>query len=139
MLAPVLLLMRDDPAEIGLEPYGGAAAPAVAVRRRRLAAVMRRAMRTPEFWLLAGSFFICGATSNGLVGAHFIPHALDHGIPTDHGRRRAGAHGRMNFVGTIGSGWLTDRFDPRKLLALYYGFRGLSLAAAAASSPDLPA
>ena len=84
-------------------------------------------MRTPEFWLLAGSFFVCGATSNGLVGTHFVPHSSDHGIAEGTAAGVLALMGAMNFVGTIGSGWLTDRYDPRKLLAGYYTFRGLSL------------
>ena len=88
---------------------------------------MRRALRTPEFWLLAGSFFICGATSNGLIGTHLIAHAHDHGISKGVAAGMLALMGTMNFVGTIASGWLTDRYNPRKLLACYYGFRGLSL------------
>lgn len=88
---------------------------------------MRRAVRVPEFWLLAGSFFICGATSNGLIGTHLIPHSIDHGIGAVTAASVLAVMGAMNFIGTICSGWLTDRFDPRKLLALYYSFRGLSL------------
>ena len=84
-------------------------------------------MRTPEFWFLAGSFFICGATSNGLIGTHFIPHSIDHGIPEGVAAGTLALMGSLNFVGTVASGWLTDRYDPRKLLACYYGFRGLSL------------
>jgi predicted MFS family arabinose efflux permease len=89
--------------------------------------VMGRAVRTPEFWLLSGSFFVCGATSNGLIGVHFIPHSVDHGIPEVKAAGVLALMGALNFVGTVGSGWLTDRFDPRKLLACYYSFRGLSL------------
>ncbi|MBA3338107.1 MAG: MFS transporter, partial [Chloroflexia bacterium] len=89
--------------------------------------VMRRALRTPMFWLLAGSFFICGATSTGLIGTHFIPHSIDHGIPEATAAGTLALMGAMNFVGTIGSGFLTDRYDPRKLLAIYYTLRGLSL------------
>jgi predicted MFS family arabinose efflux permease len=86
-----------------------------------------RAIRVPEFWLLAGSFFICGATSNGLVGTHFIAHSVDHGIPQTAAAGALSVLGIMDFVGTMLSGYLTDRFDPRKLLACYYTFRGLSL------------
>ena len=86
-----------------------------------------RAVRVPEFWLLSGSFFVCGATSNGLIGTHFIPHSDDHGIPEVTAAGALALMGAMNFVGTVASGWLTDRYDPRKLLACYYSFRGLSL------------
>jgi sugar phosphate permease len=125
VLVPILLLMRDDPVDLGLLPYGGSA-PGAAVRSAT-GGVMRRALRVPEFWLLAGSFFICGATSNGLIGTHLIAHAHDHGIAKSTAAGMLALMGTMNFVGTIASGWLTDRYNPRKLLACYYGFRGLSL------------
>jgi predicted MFS family arabinose efflux permease len=128
VITPVLLLMRDDPSEIRVEPYGGLPPePAVAVRGEGFRAVMSQAIRVPEFWLLAGSFFICGASSNGIVGVHFLPHALDHGITTNTAANVLAIMGGMNFVGTLMSGILTDRFDPRKLLATYYILRGLSL------------
>jgi predicted MFS family arabinose efflux permease len=95
--------------------------------REAASGIMRRALRVPEFWLLAGSFFICGATSNGLVGTHLIAHAHDHGISKGTAAGMLALMGTMNFVGTIASGWLTDRYNPRLLLACYYGFRGLSL------------
>jgi predicted MFS family arabinose efflux permease len=88
---------------------------------------MRRAVRSVDFWFLAGTFFVCGATSNGLVGQHFIPHAVDHGFTAVAASGALAVMGAFNFVGTIASGWLTDRFDPRRLLLIYYGFRGLSL------------
>ena len=88
---------------------------------------MRRAVRTSDFWLLAGTFFICGATSNGLVGQHFIAHAADHGFTPVAASGALAVMGAFNFVGTLGSGWLTDRVDPRRLLLVYYVFRGLSL------------
>jgi MFS family permease len=125
VLAPVLLLMRNDPADVGLQPYGGPPPPPAAGARP--GGVMAAALRTPEFWLLAGSFFVCGATSNGLIGTHFIPHSVDHGVPEVKAAGTLALMGAMNFVGTVGSGWLTDRFDPRKLLGCYYTFRGLSL------------
>ena len=134
---PVLLLMRDDPARMGLRPYGEAKAAedspapepgtAVADAEREEGGVLRRAVKAPEFWLLSGSFFICGASSNGIIGVHFIPHSIDHGIPEVTAAGVLALMGAMNFVGTIASGWLTDRYDPRKLLAVYYSLRGLSL------------
>jgi sugar phosphate permease len=127
LLAPVLLLMRDDPADLGLRPYGGPAPEPSNLARESAGGVMRRALRVPEFWLLAGSFFICGATSNGLIGTHLIAHAHDHGIAKGTAAGMLALMGTMNFVGTIASGWLTDRYNPRKLLACYYGFRGISL------------
>ena len=123
---PALFLLRESPAAVGQVPLGQRPdAPAIA--QRSDPGIMRRAIRRPEFWLLAGTFFVCGATSNGVVGQHFIAHAVDHGFrPTD----AAGAlalMGVFNFAGTIASGWLTDRFDPRRLLLVYYVFRGISL------------
>jgi sugar phosphate permease len=127
-LVPVLLFMRDDPSDVGLRPYGTAAnTPVGTSQPAPFAGIMRQARRTPEFWLLAGSFFVCGATSNGLVGVHFVSHALDHGIAEATAAGTLALMGAMTFVGTIFSGWLTDRYDPRKLLAVYYSFRGLSL------------
>jgi predicted MFS family arabinose efflux permease len=90
---------------------------------------LREAVRTTDFWLLAGSFFICGYTSNGLIGTHLIPHAVEHGFTEVTAASAVGVMGAMNIVGTLSSGWLSDRFDERKLLAGYYGFRALSLAA----------
>ncbi|MDP9373827.1 MAG: MFS transporter [Chloroflexota bacterium] len=139
VLAPVLLLMRNDPADVGLRPYGAPPLEVAAASAMNPVAtagpdggaapggIMGRAVRTPEFWLLAGSFFICGATSNGLIGTHLIPHSIDHGIPEVTAASVLALMGAMNFVGTVASGWLTDRYDPRILLACYYWFRGLSL------------
>ncbi len=123
---PVLLFLRKDPSDVGQVPLGATAATA-APRAGAESGVMRRAVRSLDFWLLAGTFFICGATSNGLVGTHLIPFAHDHGIAQTTAAGMLALMGAMNFVGTLGSGWLTDRYDPRRLLAVYYGFRGLSL------------
>ena len=126
LVIPVLIWLRNDPAEVGARPRGapeGALAPA----RPPDPGVMRRAIRTSDFWFLAGTFFICGATSNGLVGQHFIPHAVDHGFTAVAASGALAVMGVFNFIGTIASGWLTDRLDPRKLLLVYYGFRGVSL------------
>ena len=123
---PAALLLREDPGALGLRPLGQPHdTPATA--RRSDPGIMRRAIRRPEFWLLAGTFFVCGATSNGVVGQHFIAHAVDHGFTPSVAAGALALMGVFNFVGTIASGWLTDRFDPRKLLLVYYGFRGLSL------------
>lgn len=123
---PVFLFLRDDPADVGLTPYG-ATEKQVAAQGAIDPNVMQRAVKAPEFWLLAATFFVCGATSNGLIGTHLIPHAADHGIPQATAAGMLALMGAMNFVGTIASGWLTDKYDPRKLLCIYYGFRGLSL------------
>ena len=127
VLVPVLFLMENSPADLDLEPYGSVLQPAAVPHAEATGGVMRRAVRVPEFWLLAGSFFICGATSNGLIGTHFIAHSVDHGISQTTAASALALMGAMNFVGTVGSGFLTDRYDPRKLLACYYTFRGLSL------------
>ncbi|WP_157463389.1 MFS transporter, partial [Deinococcus pimensis] len=91
--------------------------------------VLRRAVRTADFWLLAGTFLVCGATSNGLIGTHFIAHAVEHGMTTGAATGVLALMGAFNFVGTLASGYLTDRYDPQRLLTVYYGFRGLSLLA----------
>jgi predicted MFS family arabinose efflux permease len=127
ILLPILLLMRNDPADVGVRPYGAPPSTARAGSTGATKGIMGRAVRTPEFWLLSGSFFVCGATSNGLIGTHFIPHSIDHGIPEVTAAGVLGLMGTMNFIGTIASGWLTDRYSPRILLACYYFFRGLSL------------
>lgn len=138
LLLPVFLLMRDTPADMGLRPLGGtdeptakqmAAAGVTATKHPGAMQVMRGAVRVPEFWLLAGSFFVCGATSVGVIGTHLLPHSTDNGINKGTVAIVLAVMGAMNFVGTIASGALTDRFDPRKLLAVYYIFRGLSLLA----------
>lgn len=126
VMIPVLIFLRDDPTDMGLTPYGATAGQGAA-RPTVDAHVMQRAIKAPEFWLLAATFFVCGATSNGLIGTHLIPHAADHGIPQATAAGMLALMGAMNFVGTIASGWLTDKYDPRKLLCIYYGFRGLSL------------
>ncbi|HUG13560.1 MAG TPA: MFS transporter, partial [Thermomicrobiales bacterium] len=128
LILPVLLLMRDSPSDIGLRPLGGSDAPAdLRMAGATNRGVMRRAVRVPDFWLLSGSFFICGATSTGLIGTHFLAHSIDAGVTATTAATVLAIMGMMNFGGTIASGWLTDRYDPRKLLAMYYIVRGLSL------------
>ncbi len=123
---PVIAFLRNDPSDVGVQPLG-AEPDHVPIPNRPDPGIMRRAIRAPAFWLLAGTFFICGATSNGLVGQHFIVHAADHGFTTGAASGALAIMGAFNFVGTILSGWLTDRFDPRRLLLTYYVFRGISL------------
>jgi predicted MFS family arabinose efflux permease len=127
MLPLIFLLMRDRPADVGALPYGLSEPPPAAASRPSGIAVMGAALRSPTFWLLTGTFFICGTSSNGIIGTHFVPHAVDHGISQTVAAGTLALMGLMNFVGTLGSGYLTDRYDPRVLLACYYGFRGLSL------------
>jgi sugar phosphate permease len=125
LILPVMLFMRDDPESMGLLPLGGT--PQEGPSPANETGVMRRALVSPDFWLLAVTFYVCGATSNGLVGQHFIPHAVDHGFTQTAAASALALMGAFNFVGTIASGWLTDRFDPRRLLLIYYTFRGVSL------------
>jgi MFS family permease len=133
----VLVLLRDRPADLGLLPYGGTEAdvlapPSRSGRRTGPARVavgaLTGAARTRPFWLLAGGFMICGATTNGLVQSHFVPAAADHGMPMTTAASLLALVGLFDLVGTVASGWLTDRFDPRMLLVAYYGLRGVSLA-----------
>jgi MFS family permease len=126
----VALLMRDSPRRLGLRPYGaGEDVPDAAPVNPFGAAVsgLSRSFRHANFWLLAGSFFICGASTNGLIGTHLIPAAVDHGIPEVTAASMLALIGVFDVVGTTLSGWLTDRFDPRWLLFWYYTLRGLSL------------
>lgn len=126
----VWLLLRDHPADIGTTPYGGAytAKPApVPGAARRALRVLVKAARTGPFWLLAGTFAICGASTNGLVKTHFVPSAHDHGMPVTAAAGLLAVIGVFDVIGTVFSGWLTDRFESRRLLAVYYALRGVSL------------
>jgi predicted MFS family arabinose efflux permease len=129
VFAIVWLFMRNEPADMGLRPFGQAddapIVPAAPVRSplKTLAWVSK----SRDFWILAGSFFICGASTNGLVGTHLIPACIDHGIPEVRAAGLLAVMGIFDLLGTSGSGWLTDRYDSRKLLFWYYGLRGLSL------------
>ncbi|MET9802626.1 MFS transporter [Streptomyces sp. NPDC006368] len=127
----VWLLLRDHPADVGLAPYGAAdpvpkPAPVPGAARRTVT-VLFSAARTGPFWLLAGTFAICGASTNGLVKTHFIPAAHDHGMPITAAASLLAVIGVFDVVGTIASGWFTDRFEARRLLAVYYALRGVSL------------
>jgi sugar phosphate permease len=122
----VFLLMRDTPTQLGLLPYGAVEPPA-RTSPPPVRQLLGQARRSPDFWLLAGSFFVCGATSNGLIGQHFQAHALDHGFTAGTAAGVVAVMGSLNFAGVLLSGWLTDRHDPRRLLAIYYSVRGLSL------------
>jgi predicted MFS family arabinose efflux permease len=133
VLPLVVALMRDRPGDVGEVPYGASpgwqpppsAPPAFGAALTGL----RVGLRSRTFWLLAGTFFVCGATTNGLVSTHLIPAAHDHGIAQVTAAGLLALIGVFDIVGTVGSGWLTDRFDPRRLLLVYYGFRGLALLA----------
>ncbi|MDE0343341.1 MAG: MFS transporter [Deltaproteobacteria bacterium] len=134
----VWLLMRDKPEDVGLEPYDeGPKAPPVVPDRPAAKAEeakpagpvmgIRDAIKTPTFWLLCGVFSICGGTANGLIGTHLIPHALENGFDKVTVGTAVTIMGTMNIVGTLFSGWLADRVDPRKLIAAVFTLRGLSL------------
>ncbi|WP_181776245.1 MFS transporter [Amycolatopsis pittospori] len=129
----VLLVVRDHPSDVGTTAYGaepGEVAPPVRKggSARRALSVLGTAARTRTFWLLAAGFAICGATTNGLVSTHFVPAAHDHGMPQTTAAGLLALVGIFDVVGTIASGWLTDRVDPRILLGVYYALRGVSLA-----------
>ena len=129
----VWFVMRDHPEDRGVLPYGADpttyAAPTAATGGAvgRAWEGLRFAARHRAFWALALAFAICGATTNGLIGIHFIPSAHDHGMPATTAAGLLAAVGIFDIAGTIASGWLTDKLDPRKLLVAYYTFRGLGL------------
>jgi MFS family permease len=126
----VALLLRDKPADVGQRAYGATEAEAPATTGNPVAAALdglRLGSRSSAFWLLAGSFFICGATTNGLIGTHLIPASVDHGITEVTAASLLAVIGVFDIVGTVCSGWLTDRIDSRWLLFWYYGLRGLAL------------
>ena len=130
----VLWRLHDHPSDLGLTAYGAPAGTPVARPVRpdgrpvRLALeALRDAARTKVFWLLAGGFAICGISTNGLVGTHFIPAAHDHGMPMTTAAGLLALVGIFDIAGTVFSGWLTDRIDPRVLLGVYYTLRGASL------------
>jgi MFS family permease len=126
-----LAFIRNEPAERGVRPYGATGSPVTAAQAAAAAQAGRvgllEAAQVPQFWLLMGSFFVCGYTSNGMVLTHFMPHALEHNFSTFQASTALGIMGAMNVVGTIGSGWICDRFGRRGPLATYYFVRGLSL------------
>jgi len=127
----VLRWLRDRPADAGVLAYGAeeddVVPPLAGNAARRALRALGDAARTRPFWLLAGGFAICGATTNGLVGTHFIPAAHDHGMPQTTAAGLLALVGLFDIAGTIASGWLTDRVDSRILLGGYYALRGGSL------------
>jgi MFS family permease len=129
VLPLILVVIRNDPRDMGLEPYG--AVPGARTGQRVNPPVERTTLRdalgTTPFWLLAGSFWVCGYTSTGLVLTHLIPHATEHGFHSGQAAQALGVMGAFNIVGTIASGWICDRYGLRGPLAAYYGLRGLSL------------
>jgi sugar phosphate permease len=132
-LIPILIFaMRDRPEDLGLAPYGDPRGPQPVIRSPgNPVAVALRALndsvRSRDFWLIAGGYFICGASTNGLIGTHLIPACVDHGLTEVVGAGLLAATGVFSFIGGTLSGWLSDRFDNRYMLFWYYGLRGLSL------------
>jgi MFS family permease len=134
LLAPLVYwVVRDQPSDVGTTPYGAPAdwtPPPVTAGRgaARLAlTTLRESARSRVFWVLFATFWICGWSTNGLIGTHFIPAAHDHGMPTTTSASLLALIGIFDIIGTVASGWLTDRVDSRYLLFGYYFFRGLSL------------
>ena len=128
----VAMLMRDRPEDVGLAPYGevGKARTAASPAGNPLTAAFRTlaaGARSRDFRLIAGSYFICGASTNGLISTHLIPACVDHGLTEVSGAGLLAVTGAFSFIGGTLSGWLSDRWDNRLLLAWYYGLRGLSL------------
>ena len=138
-LAPLVWwVLRDQPADLGLTAYGAEPSgdapdtPLLAIRPQRGAAAaalgtLRESLRSGAFWILALTFWICGWSTNGLIGTHFIPAAHDHGMPETTSAGLLALIGVFDIIGTVASGWLTDRIDSRYLLCGYYLLRGLSL------------
>ena len=128
----VALLMREHPQDVGLQPYGetGTVARPPAQRGNPITVAFEalgKHVGNRDFWLLSASFFVCGLSTNGLIGTHLIPACLDHGIPEITAAGLLAGMGVFNFIGTTLSGWLSDRLDNRHLLFWYYGLRGVSL------------
>lgn len=135
ILLPLLFLfMRNDPADVGLEPYGagqaqagGGTAGLRGMSSKNATITAKEVVSHPTFWLLCGSFFVCGGTANGLIGTHLIPHEIEIGIPQIAAASLVGIMGTLNIVGTTFSGWMIDKVSPHKWLALVYALRGVSL------------
>jgi predicted MFS family arabinose efflux permease len=133
VIVPIaLLLIRERPEDLGVAAYGARPEDPPPARRPGnpitvAFEVLFRATRHRDFWLLAGTFFVCGASTNGLIGTHFIPACMDHGISEVTAAGMVATMGIFDLFGTTGSGWLSDRVDSRWLLFMYYGLRGLSL------------
>jgi MFS family permease len=132
LVLPVAIgFIRNEPEARGLRPYGATgpaqtSAEVAALQRANRVSVVEAA-RAPQFWLLMGTFFVCGYTANGIVGIHFMPHALEHNFTEVQASIALGVMGAMNVLGTVTSGWICDRFGRRGPLAFYYFVRGLSL------------
>lgn len=132
LLPTVFFLMKDSPKQSGLLPYGAKSEeegilPVSGNPFMEAISALRVGLRSRNFWLLAGSFFVCGASTNGLVGTHLVPACSDHGIPEVRAAGLLALMGIFDLIGTVGSGWLSDRVNNKILLFMYYGLRGISL------------
>ena len=132
MVPMIYLFLREKPADLGLLPYGASSDWQPPVKSEMNAAklaivTLKEASAHKDFWYLTGSFFVCGLSTSGLIGTHFIPAAHDHGMGQVVAASLLALVGVFDVIGTLFSGWLTDKYDPRKLLFFYYGLRGLSL------------
>ena len=127
----VAVFLRNRPSDLGLRAYGATEADNVPLTSGSPIANAFRGLRlgvkSRDFWLLAGSFFICGASTNGLIGTHLIPASIDHGMAEVTAASLLAVIGVFDVIGTLASGYLSDRFDSRTLLFIYYGLRGMSL------------
>src|SRR4051794_2935480 len=131
MVPLVLPLVRERPAQLGLRAYGAKEADVAAGPQPnpilRAVAILGKASGKRDFWLLFASFFVCGLSTNGLIGTHLISACIEHGIPEVRAASLLAVMGIFDLIGTTASGWLSDRYDNRRLLFWYYGLRGLSL------------
>jgi MFS family permease len=128
----IFLFLKEKPELLGLAPYGAPEGwqppPPNEMSAGKIAIdTLTKSSKSRDFWILFGTFFVCGLSTNGLIGTHFIPAAHDHGMGETVAASLLALVGVFDVIGTIFSGWLTDRMDPRKLLFFYYGLRGLSL------------
>ena len=132
MVPFIYLFLKEKPADLGMLPFGAPADWQAPVKSTMPAAklaivTLKEASAHKDFWYLTGSFFVCGLSTSGLIGTHFIPAAHDHGMAQVTAASLLALIGVFDVIGTLFSGWLTDKFDPRKLLFFYYSLRGLSL------------
>ena len=132
MVPFIYIFLKEKPSDLGMLPFGAPDDWQPPVKSTMPAAklalvTLKEASAHKDFWYLTGSFFVCGLSTSGLIGTHFIPAAHDHGMPQVPAASLLALIGVFDVIGTLCSGWLTDKFDPRKLLFFYYSLRGLSL------------
>jgi len=128
----IYFFLKEKPELLGMTPYGAPSdwqppAPNELSAGRIAIDTLKVASKSRDFWILFGTFLVCGLSTNGLIGTHFIPAAHDHGMAETVAASLLALIGLFDVIGTLFSGYLTDRMDPRKLLFFYYGLRGLSL------------